>query len=294
MQIVQIGFPMRSCGNTHFENRESNMVYDRAKYLLTYIFEGRGIEKSNRYYQKLFQLNFNEGYIMYAKFIKRLLDFIMSVIALIVLSPILLILTIVGAFAMKGNPFFLQPRHGKKGKDGKEKIFKLIKLRTMSNAKDKDGNLLPDDQRLGKYGAWLRSTSLDELPELINIALGSLSICGPRPFLVRDCVFMTEEQRRRHDVRPGLTGLAQVNGRNNITWEQKIEFDLEYIDKGITFIGDVKIILQTVGKVLKRSDTVREGTVSDMDFGDWLMMEGKVDRETYDAKQAEAKEILRV
>ena len=231
---------------------------------------------------------------MYAKFFKRLIDFILSVTALIVLSPVLLILTVVGAIAMKGNPFFLQPRPGKKGKDGKEKIFKLIKLRTMSNAKDKDGNLLPDDQRLGKYGAWLRSTSLDELPELVNIALGSLSICGPRPFLVRDVVFMSDEQRRRHDVRPGLTGLAQVNGRNNITWEQKIEFDLEYIDNGITFMGDVKIILQTVGKVLKRSDTVREGTVSDMDFGDWLMMEGKVDQETYDAKQAEAKTLLNV
>lgn len=231
---------------------------------------------------------------MYAKFFKRLLDFILSVTALIVLSPILLVLTVVGAIAMKGNPFFLQPRPGKKGKDGKEKIFKLIKFRTMSNAKDKDGNLLPDDQRLGKYGAWLRSTSLDELPELANIAVGHLGICGPRPFLVRDCVFMTEEQRRRHDVRPGLTGLAQVNGRNNITWEQKIEYDLQYIDSGITFIGDMKIIFQTVGKVLKRSDTVREGTVSDMDFGDWLMLEGKVDQETYDAKQAEAKEMLGV
>lgn len=231
---------------------------------------------------------------MYAKFFKRLIDFILSVTALIVLSPVLLILTVVGAIAMKGNPFFLQPRPGKKGKDGKEKIFKLIKFRTMSNAKDKDGNLLPDDQRLGKYGAWLRSTSLDELPELVNIALGSLSICGPRPFLVRDVVFMSDEQRRRHDVRPGLTGLAQVNGRNNITWEQKIEYDLHYIDNGITFIGDMKIIFQTVGKVLKRSDTVREGTVSDMDFGDWLKMEGKVDQETYDAKQAEAKEMLKV
>lgn len=229
---------------------------------------------------------------MYVKFFKRLLDFILSVTALIVLSPILLVLTVVGAIAMKGNPFFLQPRPGKKGKDGKEEIFKLIKFRTMSNAKDSNGNLLPDDQRLGKYGAWLRNTSLDELPELLNIALGSLSICGPRPFLVRDVVFMSDDQRRRHNVRPGLTGLAQVNGRNNITWEQKIEFDLEYIDKGITFVGDVKIILQTVAKVLKRSDTVRDGTVSDIDFGDWLMMEGKVDQETYDAKQSEAKKIL--
>ena len=230
---------------------------------------------------------------MYAKFFKRLIDFTLSLIALIVLFPLLLVLTIVGAIAMKGNPFFVQPRPGKKGKDGKEKIFKLIKFRTMSNAKDKDGNLLPDEQRLGKYGAWLRSTSLDELPELANIAAGHLGLCGPRPFLVRDCVFMTDEQRRRHDVRPGLTGLAQVNGRNNITWEQKIEYDLQYIDEGITFIGDMKIIFQTVAKVLKRSDIARDGTVSDMDFGDWLLMEGKVDQVTYDAKQAEAKYILR-
>lgn len=226
---------------------------------------------------------------MYAKCFKRVIDFVASLIALIVLVPVLLVLIIVGAIAMKGNPFFLQPRPGKKGKDGKEKIFYLIKLRTMSNAKDKDGNLLPDDQRLGKYGAWLRSTSLDELPELANITLGQLSLCGPRPFLVRDMVFMSDEQRRRHDVRPGLTGLAQVNGRNNITWEQKIEYDLQYIDEGITFLGDVKIILKTVGKVLKRSDTVREGTVSDMDFGDWLLQEGKVDKAEYDEKQKEAK-----
>lgn len=231
---------------------------------------------------------------MYVKFFKRLIDIIFSLTALIILSPVLLVLIIVGTIAMKGNPFFLQLRPGKKDKDGKEKIFKLIKLRTMSNAKDKDGNLLPDDQRLGRYGEWLRSTSLDELPELINIALGSLSLCGPRPFLVRDVVFMSEEQRRRHDIRPGLTGLAQVNGRNNITWEQKIEYDLKYIDTGITFTGDVKIILQTVGKVLKRSDTVREGTVSDMDFGDWLLQEGKIGKNEYNKKQEEAKKLLRV
>ncbi len=220
------------------------------------------------------------------------MDFAMSLLALIVLSPLLLILALVGAIAMHGNPFFTQPRPGKKGKDGRERIFKLIKFRTMSNAKDKDGNLLPDEVRLNKYGKFLRSTSLDELPELINILVGSLSICGPRPFLVRDIVFMSDAQRRRHDVRPGLTGLAQVNGRNNITWEQKIEYDLQYIDQKITFLGDAKIILQTVGKVLKRSDTVREGTESDMDFGDWLMLEGKVDRETYETKQKEAKDLL--
>ena len=231
---------------------------------------------------------------MYAKFWKRFFDFTLSLLALIVLSPILLILTVVGAIAMRGNPFFVQPRPGKKGKDGREKIFYLIKLRSMSNKRGTNGELLPDDQRLGRYGAFLRSTSLDELPSLVNIVLGQLSIVGPRPFLVRDCVFLTDEQRRRHDVRPGLTGLAQVNGRNNITWEQKFEYDLLYIDRGVTFLGDLKIIIQTVGKVLKRSDTVREGTVSDMDYGDWLMMEGKVDQATYDEKQEEARELLNV
>lgn len=231
---------------------------------------------------------------MYAKFFKRWIDFSLSFIALIALSPILLILIIVGSILLKGNPFFLQPRPGRKGKDGEEKIFCLIKLRTMSNARDKNGNFLPDDQRLGRYGAWLRSTSADELPSLVNIMLGSVSIVGPRPFLVRDLVFMTDEQRRRHEVRPGLTGLAQVNGRNNITWEQKFEYDLQYLNEGVTFLGDAKIILQTVGKVLKRSDTVREGTVSDMDFGDWLMKEGKVTKEEYEKKQMEARELLKV
>lgn len=228
---------------------------------------------------------------MYAKFFKRFLDFFLSFIALIVLSPILIIFIILGAIIMKGNPFFVQPRPGKK-KDGKEKIFKLIKFRTMSNAKDAQGNLLPDEKRLGKYGAFIRSTSLDELPSLINIFLGHLSIVGPRPQLVRDMVFMTTEQRRRHNVRPGLTGLAQVNGRNNVTWERKFEYDLEYIDKGITFFGDIKILFKTVGKVLKRSDIVRDGTVSDMDFGDWLLKQGNVNQETYNEKQKEAKELL--
>ena len=232
---------------------------------------------------------------MYAKFFKRLIDFTLSLVALIVLSPILLILMIVGAIAMGGNPFFTQLRPGKiNKKTGKEKIFKLVKFRTMSNKKDKDGNLLPDDMRLNKYGRILRSTSLDELPELWNILKGDMSIVGPRPQLVRDMVFMSEKQRRRHLVRPGLTGLAQVSGRNNITWEQKFEYDLQYMDDGITFVGDLKIIFQTVGKVLKRSDTVREGTVSDMDLGDWLVQEGKVNQETYDAKQAEAKELQKI
>lgn len=193
---------------------------------------------------------------------------------------------------MKGNPFFFQPRPGLiDKKTGKEKIIKLIKFRTMSNAKDKDGNLLPDNVRLNSYGRFLRSTSLDELPSLLNIASGNLSIVGPRPQLVRDMVFMSKEQRRRHSVRPGLTGLAQVNGRNNITWEQKFEYDLQYIGD-ITFWNDVKIIIKTVEKVLKRSDVVREGTDSDMDFGDWLLQNGSISRSEYDQKQGYAIELL--
>ena len=231
---------------------------------------------------------------MYAKFFKRLLDFFLSLTALAVLSPVLLILIIVGAIAMRGNPFFTQKRPGKIcKKTGKEKIFKLVKFRTMSNKRDHDGKLLPDHVRLNKYGRILRSTSLDELPELFNILKGDMAIVGPRPQLVRDMTFMTAEQRRRHDVRPGLTGLAQINGRNSITWEQKFEYDLQYINGGVTFFGDIKIIFGTFGKVLKRSDTVREGTASDLDFGDWLMQEGKVDRDTYDQKQEEAKELLK-
>ena len=229
---------------------------------------------------------------MYARFFKRFFDFILSLLALVILSPVLLILIVVGAVVLKGNPFFTQLRPGKKDKNGQETIFKLLKLRTMSNAKDQNGELLPDDQRLGKYGNFLRSTSADELPSLVNILVGELSIVGPRPQLVRDMTFMTAEQRRRHDVRPGLTGLAQINGRNNITWEQKFEYDLEYIDRVITLKGDITIILSTILKVLKRSDTVREGTVSDMDFGDWLMMEGKVDRTTYDEKREEAEKAI--
>ena len=231
---------------------------------------------------------------MYARFFKRFFDFFLSLMALLVLSPILLILTIVGAIAMGGNPFFTQLRPGKiDKKTGKEKIFKLVKFRTMSNKKDKDGNLLPDDQRLNKYGRILRSTSLDELPELWNILIGDMAIVGPRPQLVRDMVFMSDAQRARHSVRPGLTGLAQVSGRNNITWEQKFEYDLQYIQK-ITLFGDLKIIFQTVGKVFKREDTVREGTVSDIDFGDWLLQNGVVEQSEYDEKQKEAKALLEV
>ncbi len=231
---------------------------------------------------------------MYATYFKRPLDFTVSAVCLILLSPLLLALIVIGAIVLKGNPFFFQPRPGRMDASGRERIFYLVKLRTMSNAVDEKGNLLPDEQRLGRYGTFLRSTSLDELPSLWNILKGELSLVGPRPQLVRDMTFMTPEQRQRHRVRPGLTGWAQVNGRNNITWEQKFLYDLEYINGGITFWGDIRILLITVGRVLRRSDTVREGTVSDIDYGDWLLQEGRVSDADYQRKQAEAKELLKV
>ena len=182
---------------------------------------------------------------MYAKFFKRAIDFTASFWALIVLSPLLLTLYIVGAIALKGDPFFYQPRPGKKGKDGKEKIFRLIKFRTMSAARGADGELLPDDVRLGRYGRFLRSTSLDELPELLNILKGDMSLVGPRPLLTEYLPYYTEEERRRHDARPGLAGWAQVNGRNAISgWEERFAYDLEYIDN-LTFWTDVKTIVYT-------------------------------------------------
>ncbi len=230
---------------------------------------------------------------MYEKCFKRVLDLILSAMALLALSPILLVLTAVGAIAMGGNPFFTQLRPGKFDKDGQERIFKLIKFRTMTNKKDENGKLLPDEQRLTRYGKFLRSTSLDELPELINIFKGDMSIVGPRPQLVRDMVFMTAEQRKRHSVRQGLTGLAQCSGRNNMSWEQKFAYDLEYIEN-ITFWGDIKILLMTVGKVLKRDGITEDGMATAEDFGDHLFNTGAVTQEEYDKKQAEARELMGV
>ena len=229
---------------------------------------------------------------MYADVFKRVIDFCLSLLALIVLSPFFLILVLAGTIAMRGNPFFVQPRPGRKGTDGKEIIFYLIKFRTMDNKTDAQGRMLPDEKRLNAYGRFLRTTSADELPSLVNILIGDMAIVGPRPQLVRDMVFMTEEQCRRHTVRPGLTGLAQVNGRNNISWEEKFEYDLMYIDRGITLRGDACIILKTVGKVLGRRDIVRDGTASDMDYGDWLVSEGKLDRTEYAEGQKKAKDLL--
>jgi len=231
---------------------------------------------------------------MYANCFKRALDLLIALIALVILSPVLLILIIVGAIAMRGNPFFTQYRPGKiDPKTGNECIFKLIKFRTMDNRRDENGNLLPDSVRLNGYGRFLRSTSLDELPELINILIGDMALVGPRPQLVRDMLFMTEAQRRRHTVRQGLTGLAQVSGRNNMTWEQKFEYDLQYIER-ITFWGDVKILFRTVTKVFRRDGIATEGMDTAEDLGDYLMRIGEVPAEEYAEKQRQANELLDV
>lgn len=197
---------------------------------------------------------------MYAKYFKRIIDFCLSLLGIIVLSPILVILMLLGALFMRGNPFFTQLRPGKD-----EKIFKLIKFRTMDNRKDTNGNLLPDDVRLNKYGRFLRSTSLDELPELFNILKGNMAIVGPRPLLVRYLERYNEEQHHRHDVRPGLTGYAQAHGRNTVSWEDKFAMDVWYT-KNITFIGDVKILIDTVLVVINRSGVSSETSATMEEF----------------------------
>ncbi len=204
--------------------------------------------------------------VLYRQFFKRFYDVVISGVALIVLSPIMLILIILGAIKMKGNPFFTQLRPGKiSKKTGKEKIFKLIKFRTMTCEKDADGNLLPDEKRLTRYGKILRSTSLDEIPELLNIFLGHMSIVGPRPLLVKYIPLYSGEQRKRHLVRPGLTGFAQVHGRNAVSWEERFAMDVRYIER-ITMIGDLKIIFKTVISVLKREGISSETAATMEEF----------------------------
>ena len=215
---------------------------------------------------------------IYENYIKRILDIILSLVALVCLSPILLIVAILVRVKLGSPVLFKQKRPGKD-----EKIFTLYKFRTMTDERDKPGNLLPDSQRLTKFGKFLRSTSLDELPELINIIKGDMSIVGPRPQLVRDMLFMTDEQRKRHSARQGLTGLAQVNGRNNITWEDKLNYDLEYI-QNITFIGDLKIILKTVLKVFRKDDINTDGMDTAEDLCDYLLRTNKITEDEYKEK----------
>ena len=228
----------------------------------------------------------------YEKYIKRGMDVVCATAAIVCFSPLYLGVAALVKIKLGSPVLFTQDRPGLIGKDGKETIFKMYKFRTMTDEKDEDGNLLPDEVRLTKFGKWLRSTSLDELPEAFNILNGTMSVVGPRPQLVRDMVFMTPEQRMRHTAKPGLSGLAQVNGRNAISWEDKLEWDQKYIKK-VSLFGDIKIILQTVEKAfVKQEGITEEDMATAEDMGDYLLRTGKIEEEEYKEKQTEAKMII--
>ena len=228
----------------------------------------------------------------YEKYIKRLLDIICALLAIVVFCWLYAIIAILVRTKLGSPVLFKQPRPGLiDPKTGQERIFNMYKFRSMSDDRDANGNLLPDEVRLGKFGKALRATSLDELPELYNILKGDMSIIGPRPQLVRDMVFMDDRTRMRHTAKPGLSGLAQVEGRNAITWSQKFEWDLKYIEK-VSFLGDLKILVKTVLKVfIPKAAEATETDVTD-DYGDALLKAGEVSREKYDALQVQAIELL--
>lgn len=223
---------------------------------------------------------------MYRKYIKRLLDIILSLLAIIILAPLYLIISLLVLIFMGWPILFKQPRPGKN-----EKIFNMYKFRTMTNKKDKDGNLLPDEQRLNKFGRFLRKTSLDELPEFFCILTGKMSFIGPRPMLVRDMVFFDEKTIKRQTVTPGLTGLAQVNGRNSINWDQRFNYDLKYVEN-LSFKLDFKIVLLTIKTVLKSEGIGEDGGDLSIDYGDYLLKHKRVSKKEYDEKQTYAKNII--
>ena len=223
---------------------------------------------------------------VYVLYVKRIFDIICSLVAIILFSWLYIAVAILVRVKLGSPILFKQPRPGKD-----EKIFNLYKFRTMTDETDENGKLLPDDVRLTKFGKWLRSTSLDELPEAFNILKGDMSLIGPRPQLVRDMVFMTEEQRIRHTVTPGLSGLAQVHGRNAITWEDKLQWDLIYVQK-ITFIGDLKIIFLTIKKVFEKEGITEGQSGTADDFGDYLLKSQRISKNMYNEKQNEAKKLL--
>lgn len=228
----------------------------------------------------------------YEKYIKRAMDVVCATGAIVCFSPLYIGVAILVKLKLGSPVLFTQERPGLVSKDGKETIFKMYKFRTMTDERDENGNLLPDEVRLTKFGKWLRSTSLDELPEAFNILNGTMSVIGPRPQLVRDMVFMTPEQRKRHTARPGLSGLAQVNGRNAISWEEKLDWDLKYIKK-ISLLGDIKIIIKTVEKAfVKQEGITEENMATAEDFGDYLLHNGKINKEEYDKKQEIARRNL--
>ncbi len=228
----------------------------------------------------------------YEKYVKRAIDVTCATGAIVVFSPIYLGVAALVRTKLGSPVLFTQDRPGLVGPDGKETVFKMYKFRSMTDERDENGDLLPDEVRLTKFGKWLRNTSLDELPEAFNILNGTMSVIGPRPQLVRDMVFMSKEQRMRHTAKPGLSGLAQVNGRNAISWEDKMNWDLKYIKK-VTFKEDLKIILDTVKKAfIKQEGITQDNMVTAEDFGDYLLRTEKVDSKDYEQKQKEAKDIL--
>lgn len=227
----------------------------------------------------------------YEKSVKRLLDIICSTLAIVVFSWLYLIIAILVRLKLGSPVLFKQARPGLIGNDGREKIFHMYKFRTMTDERNKDGKLKSDEERLTSFGRKLRATSLDELPEAFNILRGDMSVVGPRPQLVRDMVFMNDQQRMRHTAKPGLTGLAQVKGRNAITWEEKLDWDLKYIEK-VSFFGDVQILLETVVAVFKRSGITDGENATALDYGDALLKDGKVSQEEYNRKQMYAKKLL--
>lgn len=224
---------------------------------------------------------------MYKKYFKRLFDLCSSGMALLFLSPLLLYIAYLVKVKLGSPVLFTQIRPGKDNR-----LFKMYKFRTMTDARDKEGNLLPDDLRLTAFGKKLRETSLDELPELINIFKGDMSVVGPRPQLVRDMVFFSDKEMQRQSVYPGLTGLAQISGRNNISWEEKFKYDLQYIDR-ISFLEDMRIIYRTIFKVANQDDINTEGMETAEDYGDYLLRTYKINKSQYNEKQSEAKVLLR-
>ncbi len=230
----------------------------------------------------------------YERYIKRLLDIFCALVAIIGFGWLYIIVAILVRVKLGSPILFKQPRPGRVDPEtGREKIFYMYKFRSMSSERDENGNFLPDEVRLGKFGKTLRATSLDELPEAFNILKGDMSIIGPRPQLVRDMVFMTDRQRMRHTAKPGLSGLAQVNGRNNISWEDKLQWDLKYIEN-VSLLGDIKIIFQTIMKAFVRREGITDGDMATAyDYGDWLLKTGKVDQEIYDQRQQEARRLIK-
>lgn len=242
-------------------------------------------ESSHKLYRKM-------GF--YEKYIKRAIDIFCSGLAIIVFCWLYVIIALLVRIKLGSPVLFTQYRPGLiDPQTGKERIFKMYKFRTMTDQKDAEGNLLPDEVRLTKFGAWLRSTSLDELPEAFCILNGTMTLIGPRPQLVRDMVFMSEEKRMRHTAKPGLSGLAQVSGRNAISWDRKLQYDLEYIEH-VSLGYDLKILFKTVEKAfIKQEGITEEGSVTAADYGDYLLQTKQISKEEYNKKQIEAKELLK-